>query len=136
MAVTADSDFSSTSVDVAGTLRSFARGDAGWIDLERAHVHLVRFGDVGIVLDPASPVPFVRIAPWELAAGLLAHTAHNSELRDWAQVILSVFDLGDVALDPEGAELLEGLWSVADGAPLDPVTFLLARNLAQSRQAA
>src|SRR5947209_19009066 len=58
----------------------------------------------------------------DVASGFLAHMGEAEALREWAAVILGAEFIDLIALegDPEGVEIIEGMWDVSSGGPPAP----------------
>ena len=88
----------------------------------------------GVQIEIPGEWPTVEPSVHDLAAGLLKQWALGGEaLRQWASVVLALanVNLASLEVDPEGEELLEGLWDAASGQGLSESSLSVVRRLAK-----
>jgi hypothetical protein len=97
------------------------RGDRPLSDVSRLGVTM-SMTPLFFEIDAPRGVEAVLPSIDDVATGFLAHLGRKNELREWASVILGAEFIDLIALegDPDGAELIEGMWEVSSGGPVAP----------------
>jgi hypothetical protein len=97
------------------------RGDRPLSDVSRLGVSL-SVTPLYFELDAPRGAEAVLPSLDDVASGFLAHMGRPEALREWAAVILGAefIDLIAVEGDPDGEQIIEGMWDASSGAPLAP----------------
>jgi hypothetical protein len=97
------------------------RGDRPLSDVARLGV-TVSVTPLYFELDAPRGVEAVLPSIDDVASGFLAHLADRDELREWAAVILGAEFIDLIALesDPDGEQIIEGMWEASSGGPVAP----------------
>jgi len=104
-----------------------ARGTRSWDELSELGIS-IKLGDENCEVTNRAGISATLGAP-DVAAGILAHEHDPVKLRRWAWLLLSA-DVFDLRLDDApGAVLLDALWDLAHGKPLDSRTRATAQSL-------
>lgn len=111
-------------------LRRFVRGESEWQVLLSLGASVDLDAD-GLSLEEPADAPVYEPSVQDVAAGLLAHWAIGTSLRDWARLILAtgMVDLVSLEDHPAGEVLLNALWDAAGGSDVSEAAVEAAREV-------
>lgn len=119
--------------DEIDVLRAFVRGESEWQMLHTIGVS-VEFDAECLKVEEPARAPTYEPTADDVAAGLLAHWAIGTTLRDWASVLLAtgMIDLSSLEDHSDGEALLNALWDAAEGSEPTQQALDAARRVATS----
>ena len=116
-------------MNLSQAVRAVVLGERDWRDLKDLGV-TIHMGDAGVTIMGA-PVDPIAVGAVELARGWLRHASNERALREWARFLHGAISLVELDVDqhPLGERLLDGLWRLNFGEPVQEEMHEIARRV-------
>lgn len=110
-------------------VRQVVRGERDVSELRSAGILVLPAGDGYEIVNDGEIC--VVVGPVDVAAGIVAFAGDPAALAEWASILLAGAIFVDLSMDnaPGGEQLLEALWNLSYGQPLDEAALRLARQI-------